>query len=140
MPDLVHAVRQGRRNLESPGPITCPQLHELAAEIFESQAAGPNLEGLARLRHLHYLQGKCLKRLKTFAWPGSGGTGRVAREAALHGQSAWVQHSAEREGERTLSQNQSRCIPEPQNSSRRDQQGAATPKTVEQDTVTPVLR
>jgi hypothetical protein len=43
------------------------QLHELAAEIFETQAAGPNPGSLARLRHLHYLQDKCLKRLKTFA-------------------------------------------------------------------------
>jgi diguanylate cyclase (GGDEF)-like protein/PAS domain S-box-containing protein len=43
------------------------QLHELAAEIFQSQADGPDPQGLARLRHLHYLQDKCLKRLKTFA-------------------------------------------------------------------------
>jgi diguanylate cyclase (GGDEF)-like protein/PAS domain S-box-containing protein len=43
------------------------QVHELAAEIVASQADGPNPEGLARLRQLHYLQDKCLKRLKTFA-------------------------------------------------------------------------
>jgi diguanylate cyclase (GGDEF)-like protein len=43
------------------------QVHELAAEIVASQADGPNSEGLARLRQLHYLQDKCLKRLKTFA-------------------------------------------------------------------------
>ncbi len=43
------------------------QLHELAAAIVASQADGPNPDGLARLRQLHYLQDKCLKRLKTFA-------------------------------------------------------------------------
>jgi EAL domain-containing protein (putative c-di-GMP-specific phosphodiesterase class I) len=43
------------------------QVHELAAEIVASQSDGPNPEGLARLRQLHYLQDKCLKRLKTFA-------------------------------------------------------------------------
>ncbi len=43
------------------------QLHELAREIFESQVDGGNHQGMARLRHLHYLQDKCLKRLKTFA-------------------------------------------------------------------------
>jgi diguanylate cyclase (GGDEF)-like protein/PAS domain S-box-containing protein len=43
------------------------QVHELAAEIVSSQSDGPNPEGLARLRQLHYLQDKCLKRLKTFA-------------------------------------------------------------------------
>jgi EAL domain-containing protein (putative c-di-GMP-specific phosphodiesterase class I) len=43
------------------------QVHELAADIFASQADGPNPAGLARLRQLHYLQDKCLKRLKTFA-------------------------------------------------------------------------
>ncbi len=43
------------------------QVHELAAEILRSQADGPDPEGLARLRQLHYLQDKCLKRLKTFA-------------------------------------------------------------------------
>jgi diguanylate cyclase (GGDEF)-like protein/PAS domain S-box-containing protein len=43
------------------------QVHELAADIFKSQAEGPNPEGLTRLRHLRYLQDKCLKRLKTFA-------------------------------------------------------------------------
>ncbi len=43
------------------------QVHELAAEIIASQSDGPNPSGLARLRQLHYLQDKCLKRLKTFA-------------------------------------------------------------------------
>jgi diguanylate cyclase (GGDEF)-like protein/PAS domain S-box-containing protein len=43
------------------------QVHELAAEIVASQADGPNPKGLARLRQLHYLQDKCMKRLKTFA-------------------------------------------------------------------------
>ena len=43
------------------------QVHELAAEIVASQAGGPNPEGQARLRQLHYLQDKCLKRMKTFA-------------------------------------------------------------------------
>ncbi|HVN92931.1 MAG TPA: PAS domain S-box protein [Terracidiphilus sp.] len=43
------------------------QVHEMAAEIVASQSDGPNPEGLARLRQLHYLQDKCLKRLKTFA-------------------------------------------------------------------------
>ena len=43
------------------------QVHELAADIVASQADGPNPEGLAQLRQLHYLQDKCLKRLKTFA-------------------------------------------------------------------------
>ena len=43
------------------------QVHELAAEVVASQADGPNAAGLARLRQLHYLQDKCLKRLKTFA-------------------------------------------------------------------------
>jgi diguanylate cyclase (GGDEF)-like protein/PAS domain S-box-containing protein len=43
------------------------QVHELAADILLSQSDGPNSEGLARLRQLHYLQDKCLKRLKTFA-------------------------------------------------------------------------
>jgi len=43
------------------------QVHELAAEIVASQSDGPNSAGLARLRQLHYLQDKCLKRLKTFA-------------------------------------------------------------------------
>ena len=43
------------------------ELHELAAEIFESQSEGPNPAGLARLRRLHHLQDKCLRRLKTFA-------------------------------------------------------------------------
>ena len=43
------------------------QLHELANEIFESQVDGGNHQGMARLRHLHYLQDKCLKRLRTFA-------------------------------------------------------------------------
>ncbi len=43
------------------------QLHESAAEIVASQIDGPNPEGLGRLRQLHYLQDKCLKRLKTFA-------------------------------------------------------------------------
>ncbi len=42
------------------------QVHELAADIFASQADGPNPDGLARLRQLHYLQDKCMKRLKTF--------------------------------------------------------------------------
>ena len=43
------------------------QVHDLAAEIVASQTDGPNPDGLARLRQLHYLQDKCLKRLKTFA-------------------------------------------------------------------------
>jgi diguanylate cyclase (GGDEF)-like protein/PAS domain S-box-containing protein len=43
------------------------QIHELAAEIVASQADSPNPEGLASIRQLHYLQDKCLKRLKTFA-------------------------------------------------------------------------
>ncbi|MGD1106992.1 MAG: EAL domain-containing protein, partial [Terracidiphilus sp.] len=43
------------------------QLHDLAAEIFASHTEGSNSVGLARLRQLHYLQDKCLKRLKTFA-------------------------------------------------------------------------
>jgi diguanylate cyclase (GGDEF)-like protein/PAS domain S-box-containing protein len=43
------------------------QVHELASAIVASQADGPNPDGLARLRQLHYLQDKCLKRLKTFA-------------------------------------------------------------------------
>ncbi len=43
------------------------QLHDLAEEIFASHAEGSNSAGLARLRHLHYLQDKCLKRLETFA-------------------------------------------------------------------------
>jgi diguanylate cyclase (GGDEF)-like protein/PAS domain S-box-containing protein len=43
------------------------QVHELAAEIVASQADGPNPQGIARLRQLHYLQDKCLTRLKTFA-------------------------------------------------------------------------
>jgi hypothetical protein len=43
------------------------QLHELAEGIVASQADGPNSEGLTRIRQLHYLQDKCLKRLKTFA-------------------------------------------------------------------------
>jgi len=43
------------------------QVHELAAEIVASQSDGTNPEGLAHLRQLHYLQDKCLKRLKTFA-------------------------------------------------------------------------
>ena len=42
-------------------------LHDLAEEIFASHAEGSNSAGLARLRHLHYLQDKCLKRLETFA-------------------------------------------------------------------------
>jgi EAL domain-containing protein (putative c-di-GMP-specific phosphodiesterase class I) len=42
------------------------QIHDLAAEILASQTDGTNSEGLARLRQLHYLQDKCLKRLKTF--------------------------------------------------------------------------
>jgi len=59
------------------------QLHELAADIFKSQSEGPNPEGLARLPHLHYLQDKCLKRLKTFARLGSGKAGGLVHEAAL---------------------------------------------------------
>jgi diguanylate cyclase (GGDEF)-like protein/PAS domain S-box-containing protein len=59
------------------------QLHELAADIFKSQAEGPNPEGLARLHHLRYLQDKCLKRLRTFARTGSGKTGGMVHEAAL---------------------------------------------------------
>ncbi len=43
------------------------QVHKLADEIFASQAAGPNPDGLARLRYLHYLQDKCLTRLRAFA-------------------------------------------------------------------------
>jgi hypothetical protein len=43
------------------------QLHKLAEEILASQANGPNPDGLARLRYLHYLHDKCLKRLKAFA-------------------------------------------------------------------------
>ncbi|MGO8933666.1 MAG: PAS domain S-box protein [Terracidiphilus sp.] len=43
------------------------QLHDLAAEILASQTEDSNPAGLARLRQLHYLQDKCLKRLKTFA-------------------------------------------------------------------------
>ncbi len=43
------------------------QIHELASEIVASKADGPNPEGAASLRQLHYLQDKCLKRLKTFA-------------------------------------------------------------------------
>ncbi|MGA2754571.1 MAG: EAL domain-containing protein [Terracidiphilus sp.] len=43
------------------------QVHDLAAEILASQSEGSNSQGLARLRQLHYLQDKCLKRLKTFA-------------------------------------------------------------------------
>lgn len=43
------------------------QLHDLAEEIFASQTEGSNAAGLARLRQLHYLQDKCMKRLKNFA-------------------------------------------------------------------------
>jgi diguanylate cyclase (GGDEF)-like protein/PAS domain S-box-containing protein len=43
------------------------QLHDLAAEILASHTEGSDSAGLARLRQLHYLQDKCLKRLKTFA-------------------------------------------------------------------------
>jgi diguanylate cyclase (GGDEF)-like protein/PAS domain S-box-containing protein len=43
------------------------QLHDLAAEILASQTEDSNPARLARLRQLHYLQDKCLKRLKTFA-------------------------------------------------------------------------
>jgi len=42
------------------------QVHELASDIVASQTDGPNPEGLARLRQLHYLQDKFLKRLKNF--------------------------------------------------------------------------
>ena len=47
------------------------ELHNLAAEIFESQAEGPNSEGLARLQQLHYLHEKCLSRLRSFTRAGS---------------------------------------------------------------------
>jgi diguanylate cyclase (GGDEF)-like protein/PAS domain S-box-containing protein len=43
------------------------QVHRLAEELLASQAGGPNPDGLVRLRYLHYLQDKCLKRLKSFA-------------------------------------------------------------------------
>ena len=43
------------------------QVHDLAAEILASQSEDSNPARLARLRQLHYLQEKCLKRLKTFA-------------------------------------------------------------------------
>jgi len=42
------------------------QLHDLAAEIFASPTDGSSPVRLARLHQLHYLQDKCLKRLKTF--------------------------------------------------------------------------
>jgi diguanylate cyclase (GGDEF)-like protein/PAS domain S-box-containing protein len=60
---LSHGTDSAVRAIES----LHRQIHELAAEIVASQADGPNPEGLAGLRQLHYLQDKCLKRMKTFA-------------------------------------------------------------------------
>ncbi len=43
------------------------RFHVLAAEIFQSHRDGRSTQGLIQLRQLHYLQDKCLKRLKAFA-------------------------------------------------------------------------
>ena len=43
------------------------QVHEVASEIFASQTNGSNPSGLARLRHLHHVHERCLKRLKALA-------------------------------------------------------------------------
>ena len=43
------------------------RFHVLAAEIFRSYWDGRSTQGLIQLRQLHYLQDKCLKRLKAFA-------------------------------------------------------------------------
>ena len=43
------------------------RFHVLAAEIFRSHWDGRSTQGLIQLRQLHYLQDKCLKRLKAFA-------------------------------------------------------------------------
>jgi diguanylate cyclase (GGDEF)-like protein/PAS domain S-box-containing protein len=43
------------------------QLHDLATNICASQTEDSNAARLASLRQLHYLQDKCLKRLKSFA-------------------------------------------------------------------------
>jgi diguanylate cyclase (GGDEF)-like protein/PAS domain S-box-containing protein len=43
------------------------RLHVLAAEIFRSHRDGGSTQRLLQLRQLHYLQDKCLKRLRTFA-------------------------------------------------------------------------
>jgi len=43
------------------------RLHVLAAEIFQSHRDGGSTQRLLQLRQLHYLQDKCLKRLRTFA-------------------------------------------------------------------------
>lgn len=51
------------------------ELHDLAAEIFDSQSEGRNSEGLARLHQLHYLHDKCLARLNNFTRVGRGRSG-----------------------------------------------------------------
>ncbi|MGA9060289.1 MAG: EAL domain-containing protein [Terracidiphilus sp.] len=43
------------------------RFHVLASEIFRSHRDGRSTQGLIQLRQLHYLQDKCLKRLKAFA-------------------------------------------------------------------------
>ncbi|MGA3333306.1 MAG: PAS domain S-box protein [Terracidiphilus sp.] len=43
------------------------RLHVLAAEIFRSHRDGGSTQRLLQLRQLHYLQDKCLKRLRIFA-------------------------------------------------------------------------
>jgi len=43
------------------------RFHVLAGEIFQSHRGGRSTQGLIQLRQLHYLQDKCLKRLKAFA-------------------------------------------------------------------------
>ncbi len=57
------------------------ELHALASEILESQAAGHNSAGLARLQQLHYLHEKCLSRLRSFTKSGRGKSGRTNRKA-----------------------------------------------------------
>ncbi|MGB7743070.1 MAG: PAS domain S-box protein [Terracidiphilus sp.] len=71
----LHAEKQAARGtLASIQAIETmhSELHNLAAEIFASQAEGPNSEGLARLQQLHYLHEKCLSRLRSFTRAGSG--------------------------------------------------------------------
>ena len=43
------------------------RFHVLATEIFRSRTDSRSTQGLIQLRQLHYLQDKCLKRLKAFA-------------------------------------------------------------------------
>lgn len=57
------------------------ELHSLAADIYGSQDGSRNAEGLKRLRHLQYLQEKCLKKLETFARTHFGRTGSDANRS-----------------------------------------------------------